>query len=269
VAAAISERTALILRVHPSNFRIEGFTERPTLTELVAIGKKFNVPIAEDLGSGKLDQVTGGLRSDTVRISSGLTSDMQPVALASEPSVQATITAGVDVCCFSGDKLLGGPQAGIIVGRAALIDRIRKHPLMRALRVDKLTYAALDGTLTEYAAGRAATTVPVQRMLTMTADDVRARAATLAAAVGTRTGWRADLAAGTSAIGGGSAPGVELPTWLVSIAVDDRTPDALDEQLRRLTPPVIARIENGRVVLDLRTVAPDQDALLAALFHGL
>ena len=179
------------------------------------------------------------------------------------------MTAGVDVCCFSGDKLLGGPQAGIIVGRAALVHTIRKHPLMRALRVDKMTYAALEATLTEYAAGRAATTVPVQRMLTMTADEVRTRAVMIVAALNTRTGWRAEIIAGTSAIGGGSAPGVELATWLVAIAKDGLRPDALEERLRRLTPPVIARIEGGRVLLDLRTVLPDQNAQLAALLQGV
>ena len=183
----------------------------------------------------------------------------------SDPSVTESVAAGVDVCCFSGDKLLGGPQAGIIVGRAALLDRIRTHPLMRALRVDKMTYAALEATLTEYAAGRAAATVPVRRMLTLTADEIRARAETLAAALNVQRGWRATLAAGASAIGGGSAPGVELPTWLVAIAKDDLSPDALEERLRRLAPPVIARIEGGRLLLDLRTVLPDQDAALASL----
>jgi L-seryl-tRNA(Ser) seleniumtransferase len=268
--AAVNERTGLILRVHPSNFRIEGFTERPTLADLVALGKKLNIPVAEDLGSGYLAALGSdwgrtrvGLGSDRGRIGVGLGSD----PMSTEPTVQATVAAGVDICCFSGDKLLGGPQAGIIVGRAALVERIRKHPLMRALRVDKMTYAALEATLTEYAAGRAATTVPVQRMLTMTADEVRARAETLAAAIGTLTGWRAELVAGASAIGGGSAPGVELPTWLVAIANDDLSPDALEERLRRLTPPVIARIEGDRVVLDLRTVLPAQDAHLAALLQ--
>jgi L-seryl-tRNA(Ser) seleniumtransferase len=248
--AAVNERTGLILRVHPSNFRIEGFTERPALADLVALGRKFNIPVAEDLGSGHLAAVG----SDP---------------MSSEPTVQATVASGVDICCFSGDKLLGGPQAGIIVGRAALVERIRKHPLMRALRVDKMTYAALEATLAEYAAGRATATVPVQRMLRMTADEVLGRAETLAAAVGTFTGWRAELVAGASAIGGGSAPGVELPTWLVAIAHDDLSPNALEDRLRRLTPPVIARIEGDRVLLDLRTVFPAQDAQLAALLDGI
>ena len=257
--AAVNERTGLILRVHPSNFRIEGFTERPTLADLVALGRKLNIPVAEDLGSGLLGHFD--------RVDTRWTSDADRIALRSEPAVEATIAAGVDICCFSGDKLLGGPQAGIIVGRPALVERIRTHPLMRALRVDKMTYAALEATLIEYAAGRAATTVPVRRMLTMTADHVRARAETLSAAIGTLTGWRAELVAGASAIGGGSAPGVELPTWLVAIAKDDLSPDALEERLRRLTPPVIARIEGDRVLLDLRTVLPVQDAQLTALLQ--
>ena len=258
VAAAINERTALILRVHPSNFRIEGFTERPSLTDLVTLGRRFNVPVAEDLGSGNLGHDPASDKGQT-RVRPG--SD----PLGTEPAVRATIAAGVDVCCFSGDKLLGGPQAGIIVGRATLLARIRAHPLMRALRVDKMTYAALEATLADYAAGRAATTIPVQRMLTMTADEVLARAETLASAVCSLPGWRAEVVAGISAIGGGSAPGVELPTWLVAIAQDQLSPDALEENLRRLTPPVIARIEGDRVVLDLRTVLPGQDDQLLAL----
>jgi L-seryl-tRNA(Ser) seleniumtransferase len=247
-AAAITEKTALILRVHPSNFTIQGFTERPALAELVAIGKKFNIPVAEDLGSGNL------LRgSDTV----------------SDPTVAATIAAGVDVCCFSGDKLLGGPQAGIIVGGRAQIDRIRKHPLMRALRVDKMTYAALEATLAEYVAGRAQTTVPVQRMLTMTAAEIRARADAVANAIRGNHGWRADVTEGASAIGGGSAPGVELATWLVAIEKTGTTPDGLEAALRRQTPPVIARIERDRVLLDLRTVLPEQDSALLACIARL
>ena len=184
-----------------------------------------------------------------------------------EPAVQASVEAGVDVCCFSGDKLLGGPQAGIIVGRTAIVDRIRKHPLMRALRVDKMTYAALEATLAEYAAGRAAATIPVQRMLTMTAGEIRIRADALVTDIGQLPGWRAELVAGMSAIGGGSAPGVELPTSLVAIAKDGLTPDALEERLRRLTPPVIARIEHERLLLDLRTVMPEQDHTLIALLR--
>jgi L-seryl-tRNA(Ser) seleniumtransferase len=292
-AAAINEHTALILRVHPSNFRIEGFTERPSLTELVAIGRKLNVPVAEDLGSGNLgdqnnqvrtrlqpgaDQVRRGCAPGGDRVRRGcepaegqtrVRSGSDPDPVAAEPTVTDAVRAGVDVCCFSGDKLLGGPQAGIIVGRAVLIERIRTHPLMRALRVDKMTYAALEATLTEYVAGRATTTVPVRRMLTTTSDEIRPRAEALATALGTVTGWRSHVVPGMSAIGGGSAPGVELPTWLAAIAKDDLSPDALEERLRHLMPPIVARIEGDRVLLDLRTILPDQDALLVSLLRGL
>ena len=255
-AAAIGPRTALILRVHPSNFRIEGFTERPELADLVALGRRFNIPVAEDLGSGYL-----GPPERTAAA---------PHPLADvEPSVGASVAGGADLCCFSGDKLLGGPQAGIVVGRETLVAAIRRHPLMRALRVDKMTYAALEATLAEYAAGRAATTVPVQRMLTMNGDFILLRAETLASKLRAIAGWHVNLVAGASAVGGGSAPGVELPTWLVTVDKDGLSPDALESQLRALTPPVIARIERDRVVLDLRTVLPDQDEALADLLGGI
>jgi len=234
-AAAISDRTALILRVHPSNFRIEGFTERPSLRDVVDIGQRFAIPVVEDLGSGLLAR--------------------SPL----DTSVEESVAAGVDLCCFSGDKLLGGPQAGIVIGRTALVDRLRRHPLMRALRVDKMTYAALEATLEEYAAGRAETTVPVRRMLSMSADDIHARAVHLTSLLASRDEWSAEVIAGTSAVGGGSAPGIELPTWLVAIEKRGLSASALDDWLRARTPPVIARIHAGRVVLDLRTVPPDVD----------
>ena len=249
-AAAIGDRTALILRVHPSNFRIEGFTERPSLAELVDLGNRFKVPIAEDLGSGQL-----------------LNDLTHPLARL-EPSVLSSVSAGVDICSFSGDKLLGGPQAGVIVGRKTLVDRVRRHPLMRALRADKLTHAALEATLSEYAAGRANTTVPVQRMLTMTAEEIRTRAATLAAEL-VGVGLRADVVAGVSAVGGGSAPGVDLPTWLIALEKEGLSASALEAQLRQLNPAVIARIDRDRVVLDLRTVLPDQDAGLSSALQRL
>jgi len=245
-AAAINDRTALLLRVHPSNFRIEGFTARPALDELVALGRQFNIPVAEDLGSGYLPLPEVSAAHD-------------------EPPVPASIAAGVDVCCFSGDKLLGGPQAGIIAGRAAAIDRIRRHPLMRALRVDKMTFAALEATLAEYAAGRATSTVPVQRMLSATVDELAQRAERLAGAITSIAGWGAEIVAGASAIGGGSGPGIELPTCLVAVHKNGFTPAALSARLRTLSPPIVARIENDRVLLDLRTVCPDEDTSLASL----
>ena len=236
--AVIGPRTALLLRVHPSNFRIEGFTERPSLDQLVATGRESNVPVVEDLGSGLLLP-----------------------ELAWEPTVQASMAAGVDLVCFSGDKMLGGPQAGIVVGRKALVTLLQKHPLMRALRVDKLTLAALEATLLEYSAARARFTVPVARMLTMTAEQIETRATRLMERLAP-AGWRVSLMSGASAVGGGSAPGVTLPTVLVGLERDGTTADALHDQLRRLEVPVIARIEQDRVVLDLRTVLDEQEATL-------
>jgi L-seryl-tRNA(Ser) seleniumtransferase len=238
-AAALSERTAAILRVHPSNFRIEGFTERPTLEELVAIGRNFKVPVLEDLGSGAvLPQVRD------------------------EPLVSHSIRDGADVVCFSGDKLLGGPQAGILVGSTRSIERIRRHPLMRALRVDKLTYAALEATLIEYLAGRATETIPVARMLAMNLDVLDARARALAEAL-RASGWDAAVIDGVSAVGGGSAPGIDLPTRLVALSRAGESAGQIAERLRTGRPPIIARIEGDRVVLDLRTVDPKDDVLIA------
>lgn len=239
--AAVSPATAMFLRVHPSNFRIEGFTERPSLAQLVGIARAMHVPVVEDIGSGcLLDDIRG------------------------EPSVQASIAAGVDLVCFSGDKLLGGPQAGIIVGRQALIARLRSHPLMRAIRADKVTFALLEATLAEYASGHAAHTVPVQRMLHAGADEIEARAQAVADQL-TSAGWRVSLMSGSSAVGGGSAPGLELATVLVALERDGQSATDTARWLRSLDPPVIARIEHDRVLLDLRTVLPGQDDLLVSL----
>jgi L-seryl-tRNA(Ser) seleniumtransferase len=238
--AAVSPATAMFLRVHPSNFRIEGFTERPALTALVSAARSANVPLVEDIGSGNL------------------------TALQEEPSVQDSISAGVDVVCFSGDKLLGGPQAGIIVGRKVFVDRLRTHPLMRALRADKIAFAALEATLAEYAAGRERQSVPVQQMLHAQPEQIEARCERIAAQLAGR-GWQIAMISGSSAVGGGSAPGMQLPTALLSIARPDRSADQLERWLRSLDPPVIARIEHDRVVLDLRTVLPSQDDLLVSL----
>jgi L-seryl-tRNA(Ser) seleniumtransferase len=236
--AAIGPRTAMLLRVHPSNFRIEGFTERPSLPEMLAAAREGDVPLVEDLGSGcLLDE------------------------FAWEPRVQASFHAGVDLVCFSGDKMLGGPQAGIIAGRKALVQQLQKHPLMRALRVDKLTLAALEGTLLEYHAGRARTTVPVARMLSMTAEEIEARARALVEQLHAAA-WRVSLMSGGSAVGGGSAPGITLPTVLIALERDGLAADVLEQRLRAANPPIIARIADDRVVLDLRTVLEEQDGLL-------
>jgi L-seryl-tRNA(Ser) seleniumtransferase len=243
-ALAIGDRTALILRVHPSNFRIEGFVERPPLGDLVALGRRFGVPVMEDLGSGLVTRSAGG-------------------ALAGESTVQASLEAGVDVVAASGDKLLGGPQAGLLVGRKDLLASMRRHPLLRALRVDKLTYAALEATLLEHLAGRGEDTVPVLRMAALPAPAIGARAERVAAVL-RASGWDADVIGGASAIGGGSAPGATIPTRLLAIARPPLSADALDARLRALDPPIIARIESGRVVLDFRTVEEGDDAGIAA-----
>ena len=240
-AAAISDRTALILRVHPSNFTIEGFAERPDVADLVTLAQRFDLPVIEDLGSGLLAAASiDGLRD--------------------EPSVAASVAAGVAVVMFSGDKLLGGPQAGIIVGSAATVGRVRQHPLMRALRVDKLTYAALEATLAEHAAGRAQS-IPVVRMIALSAEEIGRRAEALAARLSTSS-IQAEVVDGFSAIGGGSAPGRRLPTRLVAIALPA---SQLETALRAERPGVVARIEGGRVLIDLRTVPPEQDELVAGL----
>jgi L-seryl-tRNA(Ser) seleniumtransferase len=243
--AAIGPRTAMLLRVHPSNFRIEGFTERPALAELVAAAHASSIPLIEDLGSGCLS-----------------------ASIAWEPSVQASISASVDLVCFSGDKLLGGPQAGIILGKKTLVDVLRSHPLMRALRVDKLTLAALEGTLLEYLGGREVETVPVLRMIALTPDSIEERARGVADRL-IAAGWNVALVSGSSAIGGGAAPGVELPTVLVRIDRAGLSADDLDTRLRAFNPPVIARIADGKVVLDLRTVDVTDDDRLAQLIAAM
>jgi L-seryl-tRNA(Ser) seleniumtransferase len=250
-ALAIGDRTGALLRVHPSNFRIEGFTERAAIDELVALARRFRLPLIEDLGSGHVAVVPTGA-----------------AALDREASVQASVRAGVDVVCFSGDKLLGGPQAGIIVGRAEPLRLIRKHPLMRALRVDKLTYAALEATLVEHLTGRALDTVPVLRMASMPLEAIAVRAEILAARL-RASGFIVDLVDGCSTIGGGSAPGSQLATKLVAITHPSLSADQLESRLRQAAPPVIGRIENDRVMLDLRTVEPHDDEQLGAVVIGI
>jgi L-seryl-tRNA(Ser) seleniumtransferase len=233
--AAITERTALLLRIHASNFLQVGFVHQPSLEELVSVGQGRDLPVVDDLGSGSL--------IDTSRF-----------GLAREPMVQASVAAGVTLIAFSGDKLLGGPQAGIIVGRATQIARLRRHPLMRAIRPDKLTLAALGATLVHYVRGEAERMVPVWRMISATAEDLERRSRALAARLG---GQPAET---QSAIGGGSLPGQTQPSWAVALA--GASPDGLSAALRRATPPVIARIEDDRLLLDLRAILPEQDLIL-------
>ena len=234
-AAAVGEATALVLAVHPSNYRVEGFATRPALAELAGLASERGLPLLHDVGSGLLDG-----------------------RLGDEPSVAASLRAGADLVLFSGDKLLGGPQAGLLVGQAELVGRLARHPLARAVRADKLTLAALEATLADHLAGRR-DQLPVWRALLLTPADLEPRAATLAAAVGPA----AVLRAGTSVAGGGSLPGEGLESVLVEVDPAPAGAATVLARLRAADPPVVARAERGRVVLDLRTVPPSQDTLVA------
>jgi L-seryl-tRNA(Ser) seleniumtransferase len=244
---AINERTRLLLRVHPSNFRITGFTERPSLDELVGLGRRHRLSVFEDLGSGCLaDLAASGIR---------------------EPVARASSDAGISVVCFSGDKLLGGPQAGIIAGQREIVERIRRNPLFRALRVDKLTIAALELTLKSYLRG-AYDEIPALRMIRMSVDEIARRAENFAGRL--RPSLAQDvslkLQGGFSVIGGGATPNQQLPTHLIAISSPRHSATQLEERLRKPErgTPVIARIEDHRLLLDLRTVFPDEEAALGA-----
>jgi L-seryl-tRNA(Ser) seleniumtransferase len=234
-AAALGAETALVLAVHPSNYRVEGFATRPALAELAALAAERGLPLLHDVGSGLLHGELGD-----------------------EPSVAASLRAGADLVLFSGDKLLGGPQAGLVVGRAELVGRLARHPLARAVRADKLTLAALEATLADHLAGRR-DQLPVWRALLLTAAELEPRAAAVAAAVGPA----ASLRAGTSVAGGGSLPGEGLESVLVEVAPAPAGATEVLARLRAGDPPVVARVERERVVVDLRTVPPEQDALVA------
>jgi L-seryl-tRNA(Ser) seleniumtransferase len=254
-AAAINDNTALILRVHPSNFRIEGFAERPSVEAVTEIGQRFAVPVVEDLGSGNLlDHLAGA---------------EQGAELKGEPTVSASLTAGVSVCCFSGDKLLGGPQAGVIVGRREQLKLIHRHPLMRALRVDKMVFAALEATLLEYVAGRAAQSVPVQAMIHATVESLQQRALLIINALADTPGLSLTCSSGNSTIGGGTAPGVTIPTCLLQIRLNGCNAGTIETRLRQAEPPIIGRIQENLVLLDLRTVQPHEDATLTAALAKL
>lgn len=246
---AIGEETALLLKVHTSNYRICGFTETVSAAKLVTLGRKYHLPVLEDLGSGVLV-------------------DLSTMGLEKEPPVPESIAAGVDVVTFSGDKLLGGAQAGIIVGKKKYLDQIKRHPLARAVRVGKLTLAALEATLHLYLdPERVWERVPTLRALRQDQDSIRIRAQRLAEAIAQRCdGLTATVDPGTSEVGGGSLPLTRLPTFLVAITADELSAQELANRLRQGSPPVVARIANEQVLLDLRTVAPpEEDQLLAAL----
>jgi L-seryl-tRNA(Ser) seleniumtransferase len=242
--AALTERTALLLRAHHSNFRIVGFTTEPDLAELVTLARRQALPVVDDLGSGAL-------------------LDTAAFGLAHEPTVQESLRCGAALVAFSGDKLLGGPQAGILVGEKGYVDRLRRHPLARAVRPDKLCLAALSATLTHYLRDEATREIPVWRMIAARPEDLRVRAAAWATALHT-----GDVLEGRSTIGGGSLPEETQPTWL--LAIDSPQPNRLADRLRLAAAPVIARVEANRLVLDPRTVLPEQDeTLLAAIAAAL
>jgi L-seryl-tRNA(Ser) seleniumtransferase len=246
---AINEKTRLLLRVHRSNFAIIGFTEQPSLEDLAALGRKHNIPVMEDLGGGAMV----ALRSMGVN----------------ESGVMDSLRAGVDLVTYSGDKMLGGPQAGLLSGREALIQRVRANPLFRALRVDKLTYAALEATLMEYVRQNH-DAIPFLRMLRMPAEDVRSRALAMREKLTSATHLKTEVVAGESLVGGGSAPTSTLPTFLLALTCDFLTADELATRLRRSEPAIIARVEEGRVLLDLRTVfAPSEDETIARALVNL
>ena len=256
---AINERTRLLLRVHRSNFQIAGFTAQPSLEELVKLGRKASLPVYEDLGSGCLVNLS----------SSGV----------AEPVVRESVAAGVSVISFSGDKLLGGPQAGIIVGERELIARIRHHPMFRALRVDKLTIAALEATLLAYLRGEGASgynAIPAIRMIRATAEEIGTRAKKIIDLLRTKNSVDAakfQILEAESVIGGGSTPGQLLPTQVIAVECLNCSAAELEERLRAGISggsPIISRVESDRLILDLRTVFPEQEsALVESLFAAL
>ena len=242
--SAMEDPTALIMRVHPSNFKIIGFTEEPELKDIVEIAHQAGIFVIDDLGSGAL-------------------LDTSKYGLAHEPTVQESLSAGVDVVCFSGDKLLGGPQAGIIVGKKALIDKIKKHPLARAVRADKGCLAGISATLLHYLKDDAEREIPIWKMMSLTLKQVKGRAEAWKNELG-----QGNVVEGESTVGGGSLPGESFKTWLLSLEV--KSPDKFLKKLRQQHPPIIARTENNKILLDPRTILPEQEgALLVGLKNVL
>ena len=252
--AAITDQTAMLLKVHCSNFAVVGFTAEVTVAELAALGKECGVPVVADIGSGNL-------------------MDWQGVTGMTEPRVQEYLAAGVDLVTFSGDKLLGGPQAGIITGRAAVVNQLKKHQLLRALRVDKLTLAALEGTLRLYRDERLAwAEIPTLRLLRLTAAELKKKGQQALRRLRRQLpeSITVELVPGISQVGGGALPLAELPTWLLAIRSNSCSAREFEEGLRRQPVPVIGRIAHGAFLLDLRTIADhDWPAVVDGLNAGI
>ncbi|MCJ7518712.1 MAG: L-seryl-tRNA(Sec) selenium transferase, partial [Anaerolineaceae bacterium] len=240
---ALKEPAALVLIAHHSNFKIIGFTAEPELSDLAGLCHKAGLPLVYDLGSGALLDTT-------------------PYGLAHEPTVQEALEAGTDIVCFSGDKLLGGPQAGIIIGKKDLIDKVKAHPLARAVRADKLCLSGITATLTHYLKGEALEKIPVWRMISRDAKDLRKQAE-----IWKETLQAGEIIPGSSMVGGGSLPGENLPTFLLALKV--KSPDGFLAKLRELPMAIIARIEDDRVVFDPRTVLPYQESILLDELNSL
>ncbi|MGA9545669.1 MAG: L-seryl-tRNA(Sec) selenium transferase [Candidatus Sulfotelmatobacter sp.] len=245
---AITERTRLLLRVHRSNFEITGFTEQASTAELVALARKRGIPLMEDLGSGALF-------------------DLRSIGISGEPGVLDSLRSGVDIVTYSGDKLLGGPQAGLISGNSELVARMRSNSLFRALRVDKLIYAALEATLLAYVR-RDHDAIPTLRMMRLSKEAIGERAEALAARV-VAPNLKLEILDGESLLGGGAAPSSVLPTRLLALSCEALSADELAAHLCGSEPPIIARVEEGRVLLDLRTVFPEQDAVVVVALNRI
>jgi L-seryl-tRNA(Ser) seleniumtransferase len=240
--AALAEKPALFLRAHRSNFQIIGFTAEPELAEIAELAHQAGLPLLDDLGSGTLLDTTA-------------------YGLSHEPTIQESLAAGADLVCFSGDKLLGGPQAGILIGKADLIARLKKHPLARAIRADKLCLAALSATLLHYLKGEAEREIPIWRMMASSPEALRQRAEAWRNLLG-----QGEVIAEQSTIGGGSLPGETLPTYVLAIQAPN--PDKFLQRLRRNRPPVIARLQENRVLFDPRTTLAEQEPLLLAAIEA-
>jgi len=248
---AITAKTRLIMRVHPSNYRVIGFASSPDLTELATLAHDLRIPLYEDAGSGQIN-------------------DLSEFGIEGEPVVSSLITGGADLVSFSGDKLLGSIQTGIIVGRRGLVDRLRRHPLYRALRADKVRLAALEATLAAHLKGSALNEIPVLQMLATSREEIAQRCRSLVSQLDLANAeLKVELVEGESAIGGGAGPNASLPTVLLALSSSERSAQELEALLRSASPSIIARISEQKVLIDLRTVSPDDQVHLIDVLNSL